>query len=265
MSMSLIGKAFLIASMANPDSVLMCAASSKNDIRAVVGSALKSEPRIGSIELVDVSFAEDGALIVEGEVATVKAKKLALERIGAIEGIGNIVDRLHVRAAEPMGDAQIRAHLRNAFLQEPSFSGLVVTQIADGAHETIKSPDDPSGSLEFSANDGIVILNGDAPGMATKRLAGLLAWWVPGSRDVINGIAARDSEQDSPLAVAGAVRVALEKDRFVDAGQIQVGVRGRVVRLTGWVSSNEERSMAENDAWYVFGVDEVINAIDVMR
>ncbi len=107
-------------------------------------------------------------------------------------------------------------------------------------------------------------LNGDAPGLATKRLAGLLAWWIPGSRDVINGIAARDWEQDSPQAIEGSVRFALEKDPFVNAGQVQVGARGRVVRLTGWVSSHDERNMAENDAWYVFGVDDVINDIEVM-
>jgi osmotically-inducible protein OsmY len=35
------------------------------------------------------------------------------------------------------------------------------------------------------------------------------------------------------------------------------------VRLTGLVPSEAERDMAERDAWYVFGVDDVINEIAV--
>ena len=40
-------------------------------------------------------------------------------------------------------------------------------------------------------------------------------------------------------------------------------VREAVVRLTGLVPSETERDMAEFDAWYVFGVDKVINEIEV--
>ena len=31
-------------------------------------------------------------------------------------------------------------------------------------------------------------LNGRVPGLPSRRLAGVLAWWVPGVRDVVNGI-----------------------------------------------------------------------------
>jgi len=246
-----------------PAAIAMSTASTRHDIRATVRSALKSEARIGAVDLVDVAFADDGSLVVEGEVGTVRAKKLALERIGGIPDVDLIVDRLHVRPAESMGDAEIRAHLRNAFLQEPSFAGLTVTEDVKGARQIITSPPDPVGSLEYSVSDGIVILNGDAPGLATKQLAGVLAWWIPGSRDVINGIAAPASDENSPQAVEEAIRIVLEKDPFVNAGQIRVGARHQVVRLTGLVSSEAERDMAENDAWYVFGVDDVINEIDV--
>ena len=40
-------------------------------------------------------------------------------------------------------------------------------------------------------------------------------------------------------------------------------MRGRTVRLTGWVSSAAARDAAEWDAWYVFGVDDVINEIEL--
>jgi len=62
-----------------------------------------------------------------------------------------------------------------------------------------------------------------------------------------------------------AVRIILEKDPFVNAGQIRVGVRNAVVRLTGLVPTETEREAAERDAWCTFAVDNVINEIQVRR
>ena len=238
--------------------------AAESDIKETVRAALQSEPRIGSgFSLGRVAFTEDDSLIVEGEVESVAAKKLALERIGALPGVDLIVDRLHVRPAETMGDAEIRAHLRNAFVQEPSFAGLQITELKGVSRERISSPPEPIGDLDYEVDDGIVTLNGNAPGFSTKRLAGVLAWWVPGSRDVINGMAAAESDIDSPQSIEEGVRIALKKDPFVNASQIRVGVRHRVVRLTGLVPLEAERDMAERDAWYVFGVDDVINEVAV--
>ncbi len=231
-----------------------------NDIRASVRSALLSENRIDMFELSNICFTDDHALIVEGTVASVKAKKLALERIGAIPDVDLIIDRLRVRPAEAMSDSGIRAHLRGAYLQEPSFAGLAITQESE---TEVTTPPEPGGTLDYSVAEGVVTLNGSVPGLASKRLAGLLAWWVPGSRDVINGLSVAGDEEDSPQAVEEAVRIALEKDPFIDAGQIRVGARHHVVRLTGLVATDAQKDMAENDAWATFGVDDVINEIAV--
>ena len=235
-----------------------------SDIEGAVRAVLQSEPRTGSgFRLDHVAFTEDGSLLVEGEVESVAAKKLSLEHIGALPGVDLIIDRLHVRPAQAMGDADLRAHLRNAFVQELSFAGLAITEIKGTAQEVISSPPAPIGDLDYEVDEGIVTLNGNAPGLSTKRLAGVLAWWVPGSRDVINGMAVPESETDSPQLIEEGVRIALKKDPFVNAAQIRVGVRHRVVRLTGVVPSEAERDMAERDAWYVFGVDDVINQVAV--
>ena len=124
-------------------------------------------------------------------------------------------------------------------------------------------PDGGAGQIEFGVQDGIVTLDGAAPSLASKRLAGVMAWWVPGVRDVINGMAVEPPEEDAPIQIEEAVKLALEKDPFVDADQIRVGVRGAVVRLTGLVKSPGMKETAEADAWYVFGVDDVINEIEV--
>lgn len=230
----------------------------------LVRSALLSEPRVGhDFTLSDVSFTPDGALIVSGEVSSVAAKKLALERIGALPGVDLILDRLRVRPATPMGDAEVRAHLRDAFGQEPSLAGLAISERRGDSEITVSAPDQPSGALDYEVEDGVVTLNGDVPGLATKRLAGVLAWWIPGTRDVVNGIGVPESEVDSPISIESGVRIALERDPFIDASQIRVGVRHRTVRLTGAISGQAQRTMAEKDAWYVFGVDDVINQIEI--
>ncbi len=86
---------------------------------------------------------------------------------------------------------------------------------------------------------------------------------MPGSRDVINGLAVSPPEDDHDGAVADAVRLALEKDPFVDASKVGVRVHDWVVTLEGLVPSESESDMAEADAWYVFGVDEVISRLEV--
>jgi osmotically-inducible protein OsmY len=45
--------------------------------------------------------------------------------------------------------------------------------------------------------------------------------------------------------------------------QLRIAAKNAVVTLQGLVRTESERQMAEADAWYVFGVDKVINQIEV--
>ncbi|HUW79546.1 MAG TPA: BON domain-containing protein, partial [Acidocella sp.] len=202
-------------------------------------------------------------LTMEGEVDHIAGKKLALEAAARIPGISRIIDRLHVRPATPMGDGDIRDKVRDALLEEITLRSCAIRVWVKGLLETVHDPADATGAIEIRVEDGVVTLDGDVAGPGQKRLAGVLAWWVPGSRDVINGIGITPPEQDSEAAVTDAVLEVLEKDPFVDAASIQVNTRGAVVTLTGSVPRKAERKLAEDDAWYVFGVDKVVNQLDV--
>ena len=229
-----------------------------------VRAALRSEPRIDLHRMPLHLQLEDGVLTMEGEVANVAAKKLALQRGVALDGVSAIIDRLRVKPAQAMGDGALRDHLCRALLDEPALREASILERRKGEVETLReSPLDKRGAIEVSVADGVVTLNGQLQGLDEKRLVGLLAWWVPGSRDVINGIAVDPPEEDSPDAIAEAVRLALERDPFVGASQIRVGVRRSVVTLSGIVPTEAEREMAEFDAWYVFAVDQVVNWIEV--
>ena len=235
------------------------------DLHEKALAAIRSEKRIGPhFKPALLTIDADGTATIEAEVDNVAIKRLALERLAATKGVSAIVDRLRVKPALPMSDDGILDHLRKAYYDEPSFRQLALKEREGGQLKRVREAfEDARGEIEIEVEKGVVILNGRVSGLASKRLAGVLAWWVPGSRDVINGIAVEPPEEDGPIQIEEGVKIALEKDPFVDASEIRVGVRHRTVRLTGSVHSSEARDAAEWDAWYVFGVDDVINEIEI--
>jgi hypothetical protein len=237
------------------------------DSRERALAAIRSEKRIGpQFKPTLLEIDADGTATIQAEVDNVAIKRLALERLAATQGVSAIVDRLRVKPAVAMSDDGILDHLRKALYGEPSFRQLALKE-REGQQVRLVRDALPkaSGEIEIEVKKGVVILNGRVPSLVSKRLAGVLAWWVPGSRDVINGIVVEPPEEDAPIQIEEAVRIALDKDPFVDASQVRVGVRHRTVRLTGALHSPEARDAAEWDTWYVFGVDDVINEIEIVQ
>jgi osmotically-inducible protein OsmY len=228
-----------------------------------VRKALHSEPRVrptaGPIRL---AWSGD-ALVMEGEVDRLAGKKLALEAAARVPGVAGIVDRLRVRPATRMGDGEIRDAVRDALLGEIALADCTLRERVKGRMDTVREPPDPTGTIDISVEDGVVTLDGEVAGLGRKRIAGVLAWWVPGSRDVVNGLGVNPPDQDSDDAITDAVRQVLEKDPLLDAESIAVTTRRAVVTLDGFVPSEEQRHIAEDDAWAVFGVDRVVNRLEV--
>jgi osmotically-inducible protein OsmY len=228
-----------------------------------VRSALHSKPRVHPTEgPIHLAFA-NGELTMEGEVDHIAGKKLALEAAARVPGVDTIVDRLHVRPATPMGDGEIRDKVRDALLEEIALASCEVRVWDNGRLETVREPADAVCTIDVRVEDGIVTLDGDVVGPGQKRIAGVLAWWVPGSRDVINGIGVTPPEQDSEAAMTDAPLQVLEKDPFINSESIRVHSRHSVVWLDGTVPREAEVKLAEDDAWYVFGVDRVVNRLTV--
>jgi osmotically-inducible protein OsmY len=224
-----------------------------------VRAALGAEPRVG-LHAIHLAIS-DGVLTMAGVVAEVAAKKLALERAAAVPGVHHIVDRIRIQPARAMTDADVRDHLCRSLLDEPALRRVSVRQRDGRLTRVLREAG--TAVVDVEVVDGVVTLSGAVPGLAHKRLAGVLAWWVPGTRDVVNGLEVIPAERDSDDDMADAVRIALEKDPLVDASGIHASVRGAAVTLAGAVSSAEQREMAEADAWYVFGVDAVTNRLEV--
>ncbi len=236
------------------------------ELREKALAAIRSEKRVGPhFKPLHFDIDAEGTATIEAAVDNVAIKRLVLERLAATKGVGAVIDRLRVKPAEAMSDDGILDHLRKAFYDERSFHELALKEREGGTLKPVRDAFETArGVIETEVKDGVIVLNGRVPSLAAKRLAGVLAWWVPGARDVINGISIEPPEEDAPIRIEEAVRIALDKDPFVDASQVRVGVRHRTVRLTGAVHSQEARDAAEWDAWYVFGVDDVINELKVV-
>jgi osmotically-inducible protein OsmY len=238
----------------------------KEEILKKVRAAFEFEPRINLHHYpVQMDF-NDGTLTLEGMMENVAAKKLALELAIAAPGVTGILDRLKVTPSAPMTDAEIRDHVRDGLLEEPAFRDCAIRVQVKGMIETVREPPlEKVGDIEIIVEDGAVLLEGRVPSLSHKRMAGVIGWWVPGSTNVLNCLEVMPPEEDNDDEVTDAVRLVLEKDPFINADQIRISSRNCVVTLEGLVPNEKEKQMAEFDAWSLFGVDKVINQIEVQE
>ena len=204
------------------------------------------------------------ALTLEGEVENIIAKKRAFEIASHVEGVEGIIDRLTVAPGDRRGDGAIRDSFVQELLEEPELLPCAISAHYKGSTEVLREvAEAPDNVIEIFINEGVIELKGRVPSLSHKRLIGVLAWWTPGCRDVINGIRVTPSQTDNDGEIADALRLVLEKDPLIHADQIGVRVNNRIITLTGLVGNKEERKMAELDAWYLQGVNRVVNNIDV--
>jgi osmotically-inducible protein OsmY len=238
-----------------------------NSITKSVRAALEREPRINLHRWpVELGITADNALILEGEVGSIAAKKLALELAGAAPEVRGVVDRLHVAPTERKGDGEILDSLLVSLLQARELKNCTVRAMKKSQTVTLQEArgDDTSGDILASVKDGVVALDGWVISLSHKRMAGVLAWWVPGCRDVLDGLEVMPPEIDNDDEVSDALSLVLEMDPMIPhPDQIHIRTQNYVVTLEGLVGSQAEKSRAEQDAWSLFAVDRVVNQLAV--
>ena len=232
------------------------------EVVGTILAALEREPRVRlHSHPIDVHFA-DGVVTLAGEVDGIAAKKIALRLAAAPSPVLGVVDRLRVEPSGRREDGAIRDQVCTAVLSEPALASYSVRVVVKQEMEAVRTLGNER-TLEIEVVDGVVILNGAVESLSHKRLAGVLAWWVPGSRDVVNGIDVSPPMLDNDDEVVDAVRLVLEKDPMVNASQITLRCRDLVVTLEGAVATENSRMAADADVWYVFGVNGVVNNLVV--
>lgn len=229
-------------------------------------AALEINPHVNTHQYPVTVRHEDGAVVLEGQVADIAAKRAAANTAYRIfRDRCPVVDRLRVVPGEHKDDRDLRDEIIDAFTKESSFAEYTLRTRVHGETLTVHDAGPGAFTIEAVIEDGVVTLNGRVGSLSHRRLAEVLAWWTAGCERVENRLEVSPPEEDDDNELTDAVRLVLEKDPLVHATQIRVGTAGGVVTLSGWVASEEEKRLALRDAWCVPGVWEVIDRIETGR
>ena len=229
-----------------------------------VHALLEREPRIDiHHHPVEIRNA-DGVVVLEGELADVAAKKLALGLAASVRGVSGIVDRLRVLPGERRGDGAVRDSFARLLLEQPELRNCTIRSHTNERIEVLREAGaDGVGEIGISVTDGVIALEGRVISQSHRRFAGVLAWWTPGRRDVVNALEVKPDYEDRDDEIAEAMRVVLEADPQLDADQIRPNCADGTVVLDGHVPSGEQKRRAELDAWALYGVRAVVNRLQV--
>lgn len=212
-----------------------------SELKRVVETALHGEVRLRGRSI--AVAVEDGMVVLKGEVPEVAEKRLAVNLIRRMREVGDVKDQLRIFTSHgDMTDKQITQHIEDAWQQD-----LAV-------HDR---------QIQVQVTDGVVTLTGTLDSVEEKCFAGLLAWWVPGVVDVNNEITLDPPHELDDEGLLDVIRQALEKDVLVNAINVRATAQQGIVTLLGSVNSDEERMAAEHDCYYIDGVVQVINRLDV--
>ena len=175
-----------------------------------------------------------------------------------------IVDRLRVAPGERRGDGAIRDSLARMLLAQPELRSCSLRTYTNARMEILRDVRSASaGDIQVSVSDGVIVLEGHVISQSHRRFAGVLAWWTPGRCDVVNSLAVRPDYEDRDDEVTEVLHLVLAADPTVDASQIRIQCRDKVVVLDGSVPTEPQKRRAELDAWALFGVDRVVNRLQL--
>jgi osmotically-inducible protein OsmY len=243
-------------------------------IKAILAD-LEQDSRTGMHQSpIRVAF-EDDAIVLEGTVADIAAKRVARNIGHRHAGNLPVADRLRIPASPPAGAGRLRDEIVHLLQDEPVFNdaGLYVRE--NGRLSTLRVgqsewKDPVSGEwaeqrIEIAVEDGTVTLTGTVISLTHRRFAEVLAWWAAGCESVDNRLHVVPPEQETDGELADAVVLVLEKDPLVHHSQLHVSASQGKVTLEGYLASDEERRLAVLDVWYIPGVRDVEDNIRIQE
>lgn len=217
--------------------------SDDRQLKSRIEAALTRDTRVNVPQSTLDIVVQGGYVTLSGTVPTVAAKRLCHRLAAAVEGVKAVEDRTRVETGETMGDLELLDHLRRSLVEERN---IEENQIVLEAEE-----------------EGGVLLRGEVHSLVQRRLAEVLAWWVPGVRNVTNLIVVDPPEEDNDEELRDNLQVIFAKDFLVDPARFKVLVHDGIVTLRGQVPAEEEKRAAEKDCWYTPGVVDVVNELEV--
>jgi osmotically-inducible protein OsmY len=230
------------------------------ELLETVMAALESDTRLDvRHHPINVSLRE-GSLVLDGSLETIAAKRLATAIVHQVAQGFPVSDQLRVVAGKSREEGVLRNEACNTLLQEPVFTECNLRLKRNGTVETLRQASDGC-TIDLTIQNGVVTLEGCVGSLTHRRLAEVLVWWTAGCELVENRLEVIPPEEDNDGELTDAVRMVLEKDPLVHASQVSIRARAGTVTLNGAVASQEEKKLAVLDAWYVAGVQAVVDNI----
>lgn len=195
---------------------------------------LQYEP---AVDPADIAITvKDGIVTLGGKVTNYAEKWTAVKAAERVAGVRAIVDEIKVQLSPSF--QRTDEDIANAVLNALKWDVLV-----------------PEEQIKVHVEHGWVILKGNvnykhqqvAVENAIRNLAGV--------KGITNHIKVKPAV--TPVGIKTKIETALKRAAELDAGNIQVEVRGQKVVLRGKVSSWAEREEAERAAWSAPGITEV--------
>ncbi len=198
---------------------------------------LEWDPEIESADI--AVLASDGVITMTGFARSYAAKLAAERSVKRVRGVRGVANEVQVVLHSEHTD----------------------TDIAKEAVHAIRADAKIPSSVTVTVRHGFVILEGAVQWMFQKAAAGTAVAHLEGVKGVSNQIAVKPSV--SVGQVKADIDAALRRCADVDAQHVHVSVDGRVVTLSGYVSSCHEKEEAEQAASAAPGVARVENLLVV--
>jgi len=229
------------------------------EILEQVQAALQKETRYDVNRYPVQLVLHEGTLVLRGDFPDIRAKRHAVHVARGVAAGMEIIDQLNVASAIHE-EGTLRSEVIRALSTEAVFSDVGLRLRSDGDIEVLREGRGES-FIEIEVKGGAVQLLGQVGSLSHRRLAEVLCWWSLGCERVDNLLEVIPAEADNDDEVVDALRMTMEKDPLVHAERIAIEVHNGSVTLHGYVPSQEEKRLAELDAWYIPGVHEVVNDV----
>ena len=229
--------------------------TAKNDL---VNAVLAAFEKDGDINLHEypLQVTYRSGLRLEGEVENIIAKRKARRIAQQVSGLASIEDHLRLHPSEHRDGKALRDAAIEALAMEPAFRDIRV-------YASPATPADSQWIMVGTAGCEIR-LDGQVGSLSHRRLAEVIAWWIPGCCNVHNHLHVHPAEADNDDEISDAIRMILEKDPLLHSENIHAATSQRTVVLDGYVHGEEQRRMAVYDCWYVPGVHDVRDRLHVV-
>ena len=226
-------------------------------VRDELGRDARLAGRLGGLEIA----VRDGRVHLGGVVEELPAKRIAANVARQLAGDQfEVLDRLRLvapRLKAPMLARQVIEKLA----REETFSDYVIVLHQEWRARIMQQPLGAAFGIEVRARRGMVTLAGKVGCENARRLAEVLAWWVPGCSLVDNQLLVDGPGGESDELLTEAVYGILVRDPLVDARAIEVSAAAGIVELRGRTPDDESRRRAIRDVWAVPGVWDVYDRI----